>query len=157
VLLILYKTSTTTGEVTAVKKRKITKKTWFLIFVIAALTVSLVCLAGAHYNLQRKYDSLYEGFDFFKHDNIRLVNEQWTDNTGNDSKHINFKAGVLNIGYSKSYNVTVIVLVNGLGNTLLEREEIFVGDLDVFQYQELDVNIEYSGELDHVSAGYSMN
>jgi hypothetical protein len=159
-LLILYKTSAATGEVTEandVQKRKTTKKTWLLVFVIAVLAVSLVCLAGAHYNLQRKYDHLSEGFEFFKQDNIRLVNEQWTDNTGNDSKYVNFKAGVLNIGYGKSYNVTVIVLVNGVGNTLLKKEEIFAGDLDVFQYQELDVNIEYSGELDYVSAGYSMN
>jgi hypothetical protein len=65
--------------------------------------------------------------------------------------------GLLNIGYGKSYNVTVIVLVHGPGNTLLERKEIFVGDLDVFQYQEFDVNIEYSGELSYVSSGYGMD
>jgi hypothetical protein len=163
-LFVLYKKSassekaiTASGEGTGVKKPKTTKRTLVLVFVIAVLIVSLVCLAGAHYNLQRKYDYLSEGFEFFKRDNIRLVNEQWTDNTGNDSKYVNFKVGVLNIGYGKSYNVTVIVLIHGLGNTVLEREEIFVGDLDVFQYQELDVNIGYSGELSHVSTGYSMN
>ena len=153
-LLILYKTTASSGEKTAVQKRKTTKKTVVLVFVIAVLTVSLVCLAGVHYKLRRDYDHLSEGFNQIKQNNIRLVNEQWTDNIGIDSKYVNYKVGVLNIGYGKSYNVTVIVLVHGLNNTLLEREEIFVGDLDVFQYQELDVNIEYSGELSHVSAGY---
>jgi hypothetical protein len=154
-LFVLHKKSATSRAATDVQKRKTTKRTVFLVFVIAVLTVSLVCLAGVHYNLQSNYDSLYEGFESFRQNNIRLVNEQWTDNTGTDSKYVNFNVGVLNIGYGKSYNVTVIVLVNGVGNTLLEREEIFVGDLDVFQYQELDVNIEYSGELSHVSSGYS--
>jgi hypothetical protein len=161
-LFVLYKKSAASkkatdasGEGTEVKKTKTSKKTVVLVFVIAVLTVSLVCLAGAHYNLQRNYDHLSEGFEFFKRDNIRLVNEQWTDNTGTDSKYVNFKVGVLNIGYGKSYNVTVILLVHGADNTLLKREEIFVGDLDVFQYQELEVNIEYSGELSHVSTGYS--
>jgi hypothetical protein len=154
-LFVLHKKSASSGEASNAKKRKTTKRTVALVFVIAVLTVSLVCLAGAHYNLQRKYDSLSEGFESFRNNNIRLVNEQWTDNTGADSKYVNFKVGVLNIGYGKSYNVTVIVLVNGVGNTLLEREEIFVGDLDILQYQEVDVNIEYSGELSHVSSGYS--
>jgi len=156
-LLLLYKKTASPGEVTDVQKRKTTKKTLVLVFVIAVLTVSLVCLAGVHYKLQRDYDHLSEGFHSLKRNNIRLVNEQWTDNTGNDSKYVNFKVGVLNIGYGKSYNVTVIVLVHGLNNTLLEREEIFVGDLDVFQYQEFDVNIEYSGELSYVSSGYGMD
>jgi len=146
--------STSSGEGTDVQKRKTTKRTVVLVFVIAVLIVSLVCLAGLHYKLQRDYDHLSEGFDYIKQNNVRLVNEQWTDNTGIDSKYVNFKVGVLNIGYGKSYNVTLIVLVHGLDNTLLEREEFFVGDLDVFQYQELDVNIEYSGELSYVSAGY---
>jgi len=149
--------STSSGEATVVQKRKTTKRTVALVFVIAVLAVSLVCLAGVHIKLQRNYDHLSEGFDHFKQFNVRLVNEQWTDNAGVDSKYVNFKVGVLNIGYGKSYNVTVIVLVHGVGNTVLEREEIFVGDLDVFQYEEIDVNIEYLGELSHVSTGYSIN
>jgi len=170
-LLVLYKKSassgegidiqktksTSSGEGTGVQKRKTRKRTVVLVFVIAVLTVSLVCLAGLHIKLQRDYDHLSEGFDHIKQFNVRLVNERWTDNAGVDSKYVNFKVGVLNIGYGKSYNVTVIVLVHGSGNTLLEREEIFVGDLDVFQYEEIDVNIEYSGELSHVSTGYSIN
>ena len=143
------------GEATGVQRTKTRKRTLVLVFVIAVLTVSLVCLAGLHYKLQRDYDHLREGFDYMKLNNIRLVDEQWTDNTGIDSKYVNYRVGVLNIGYGKSYNVTVIVLVHGTDNTLLEREEIFVGDLDIFQYQEFDVNIEYSGELSHVTAGYS--
>ncbi len=170
-LLVLHKKSASSGEATDiqktksessgvetdVQKKKSTKKTVVLFFVIVVLIVSLVCLAGAHYNLQRDYDHLSEGFEHVKQFNVRLVNEQWTDNTGADSKYVNFKVGVLNIGYGKSYNVTVIVLVHGPNNTLLERQEIFVGDLDVFQYEEIDVNIEYSGELAYVSTGYSMD
>jgi hypothetical protein len=156
-LLLTHKKTASSGEVTDVQKTKTTKKTVVLVFVIAVLIVSLVCLAGVHIKLQRDYDHLSEGFDYIKRNNIRLVNEQWTDNTGIDSKYVNYKVGVLNIGYGKSYNVTVIVLVHGLNNTLLERQEIFVGDLNVFQYQELDVNIEYAGELSYVSSGYGMD
>lgn len=107
-ICIFKKATNASGERAEVKKTKTTKKTVVLVFLIAVLTVSLICLAGAHYNLQRDYDHLSKGFEFIKRDNVRLVNERWIDNTGTDSKYVNFKVGVLNIGYGKSYNVITV-------------------------------------------------
>jgi hypothetical protein len=59
-LLLTYKTTASSGEKTDIQKTKTTKKTVALVFVIAVLTVSLVCLAGAHLKLQGAYDSLSE-------------------------------------------------------------------------------------------------
>lgn len=155
-LLILYKTSASSGEVTEVtdvQKRKTTKKTVVLVFVIAVLTVSLVCLAGMHYKLQRDYDNLSEDHQTAIKSKAWIVNEQWTDNVGVDSNYVNYKAGVLNFGYKTAYNVTLLVSIHGIDDTLLKREEIFIGEIGPLNYQAVDVNIEYSGELSHVSAG----
>ena len=154
---VAFKDEPITPDQTTRSKKKTTKKIVALVFVIAILSVSFACLAGIHYNLQKEYDTLSEGFEHMRTFNVRLVDEQWTDNPGNTSKYVNYKVGVLNIGYTNSNNVTVIVLVHGLDNTLLTREEIFVGDLNVMQYEKVDVNINYSGEFSHITSGYRVD
>jgi hypothetical protein len=162
-LILLHKRSTSlkdepiTPDKPAYRKKKATKKTVALVFVIAILSVSLACLAGLHYNLQNSYDHLSEGFEHMKTFNVRLVDEQWTDNPSNASKYVNYKVGVLNIGYNNSYNVTVLVNVRGSDNSVLTHEEIYVGDLTVFQYEKIDMNINYSGDFSHITSGYRIN
>jgi len=162
-LVLLHKWSasfnkeTVTSEQTTYSKKNATKKIIGLVFVILVLSVSLVCLAGAHYTLQRKYDSLSGSLEHMRTFNVRLVDEQWTDYPSNASKYVNYRVGVLNIGYGKSYNVTVLVNVYGSDNTVLKHEEIYVGDLTYSQYEQVDVNINYSGEFSRISSGYSFD
>jgi len=158
-LLLIYKTTASSGEktesgdITDIQKTKTTKKTVVLVFVIAVLTVSLVCLAGMHYRLQRDYDHVSEYYQDAIQSKAWIVNEQWTDNVGAGSNYVNYKGGVLNFGYKTAYNVTVLVSIYGIDDVLLKREEIFIGEIHPLHYQAVDVNIEYSGELSHVSAG----
>jgi hypothetical protein len=153
-LLLTYKKMGSSGEVTDVQKTKTTKKTVVLVFVIAVLTVSLVCLAGLHLKLQRDYEGLSESHQFAIQSKAWIVNEQWTDNVGVDSNYVNYKGGIINFGHKTAYNVTLLVSIRGIDDTLLKREEIFIGDVvGPFGYQAFDVNIEYSGELSKVSAG----
>ncbi|MBA7474625.1 hypothetical protein ES707_09979 [subsurface metagenome] len=150
-LLLIHKTTASSEEKTDTQKRKTTKKTVFLVFVIVVLSVSLVCLVGVHYKLQRDYDNVSETFRLAVRPIARVVNEQWTDNVGVDSNYVNYKAGVLNFGYDKVYNVTLRVSIYGIDDTLLKREDIFVEEISALNYVTVDVNIEYSGELSHVS------
>ena len=62
--------------------------------------------------------------------------------------------GILNFGYKTASNDTLLISIRGIDDILLRKEEIFIGDVvGPFGYQAFDVNIEYSGELSHVSAG----
>jgi hypothetical protein len=152
-LLLSYKTASPKKE-TGTQKTKTTKKTWFLVFVVAVLSVSLVCLTGVHLKLQSDYEGLSESHQFAIQSKACIVNEEWTDNVGVDSKYVNYKGGIINFGHQTAYNVTLLVRISGVDDTLLKKEEIFIGDIaGPFGYHAVDVNIEYSGELSHVSAG----
>lgn len=155
-LLLTYRTNGTsekTAEPKEKNQKKTTKKTAALVVIIVILAVSLACLTGAHLKLQGSYDALSENHEFTTQPKAWIVNEHWTDNVDGDSKYVNYQGGVLNFGYKTASNVTLIVSIRGPDDTLLKREEIFIGDLHVLHYHQVDVNIEYSGQLDHVSAG----
>lgn len=118
-LLLTYKANASSGKTTETKEKtdiqsKTKKKTVALVLVIMVLAVSLVCLAGVHLKLQGSYDSLSESNQFATEPKAWIVNEQWTDNIGADSKYVNYKGGTLNFGYKTASNVTLLVSIRGI-------------------------------------------
>jgi hypothetical protein len=141
-------------EETGTQKPKTTKRTWVLAVLVIALSVSLVCLFGLHLRLQNDYDNLSESSQYATAPKAFIVNENWTDNTGSNSKYVTYSGTVINPGYRTAYNVTLLVNVYGNDDTVLKHEEIPMGDVQgPFGFESFNVNVEYSGELSHVSAG----
>ena len=126
-----------------------------MVLTITILAITTTSLVTVNNRLQMENDCYKENLEHQYINTLRLVNEQWTNNIDNNQTYVNYKGGLCNIGYRKTCNVTVIVHVSGTDYNILAREEFHVGELDYMQYQEIDLNIVYSGELSDVSAGYS--
>ena len=135
------------------QKTKRNKKKIVVVVAVAVLIVSGVYFAYMQLKLQREYDSLSESYRLATHSLHNLVNDQWTGNTGIDSNYVNYKGSIFNSGYKSAYNVTLIVRIYCNDNTLLEMEEILIGDIGAMRHQAFNVNVEYSGELAEVSTG----
>ncbi|MCW4035023.1 MAG: hypothetical protein NWF03_06625 [Candidatus Bathyarchaeota archaeon] len=154
--LVLLSTYITTASARNDPNRQKTRQNLLKICAIFASVIligSTVCFAGAHCNLQRKYDSLAESYEFLTMAYPVVLDEQWTNTTNNDINVINCKGALANLGRQPAYNVTLLVNVFDNNNVILQRQEIPIGELNIWQYETFDVNFECSGEVARVKAG----
>ena len=135
--------------------RKIKWKSKKTILVFATIFIISILVGGFHLKIQREneflqqeYQQLREGFPF-------LVNDEWTNNEDADSNFINYKGAIFNSGLDTIYNVTLLVTIRGPDDTRLERSEFFIGDINGWDYQAFNVNIECPGEITDISSSYS--
>jgi hypothetical protein len=146
-LAISYKTTTSPRKETITSKPKGRKKKILLILFVCLLITIIV---GFHINIQRRNQAIYEHYQFLKQGMPRLINDQWTDNVGIDSRYVNYNGVVINSGWYNNYSVTLWVNLHLAGEPTLHRE-FYLGEIRPQGYETFDVNIEYFGELTDVS------
>jgi hypothetical protein len=153
--LIILKRQHTPDERKTGQKVRVNRKKAVLVFCV--IFVVSIMIGGFHLKIHRENELLRQDSQIFREGFPHLVNDQWTDNVGDDSNYVNYKGSLFNSGIEKVYNVTLLVTLKGPDNTSLKRTEYVVGDISGWSYQTFDFNIEYSGEVADISAGYRWN
>ena len=131
------------------------RKRLFIVFCV--VLISSIIIGGFHYKINRETEYLRQDFNMFREGFPHLVNDQWVDNVGELSNYVNYKGSLFNSGIQEVYNVTLLVTLRDANNNLLKRTEYVVGDIEGWNYQNFDFNIEYIGKLAELYAGYKWN
>ncbi|MFC1487001.1 hypothetical protein ACFLRN_04850 [Thermoproteota archaeon] len=153
-LVILSKRNSSSKEEKANQKPNKMRKKTLLIVTIVFLIFSIL-LVGFHLKIQRENDYLQQQYLELRESFPFLVNDEWTNMEGVDANYVNYKGSLFNSGRDKIYNATLLVRIEGVDGTTLERVEFFIGDINGWDYQVFDFNIEYSGEMTDLTSGYS--
>jgi len=152
-IFFLYKKKPATDN-TELPEKKGKKLLITSILIIAILSIAIVCLVGINSRLEDENSMLWQDHEFFMMNTLHLVNENWTEYTNGDLSYVNYKAGFVNTGYQETTNITLIVRLSDADYNTLAKEEYYIDEVDYREYHEIDLNISYSGILDHVQAGY---
>lgn len=104
-------------------------------------------------NLQNQISSLQNEIDSLKTPQLHRVEVSWTDNhPWFASPYIDYYGTIFNSGSQTAYSVVLTVRIYDASDTLLKTEEIHLGNIAGKSYQAFDVDIEYSGDADHLTS-----
>jgi hypothetical protein len=128
-----------------------------LVLAVVVIISSIVCFVAFYSELQRAYDGLSESVSHVIPSFTFVVEKQWTNNFGVDSNYINCTGTVWNLGLREARDVTLIVDIRDINDTLLKRERILIGNIGPLQDKAFYVNVYYSGILANVSIATTHN
>jgi len=127
-------------------EKKGTEKAKVSLIIIAVL---VVILAISSVLLYARIVTLENEIRYLKAPQLHLVGEYWTDNYPL-SASIDLYGSVFNSGSQTAYNVTLTVRIYDTNDALLKTREIPLGNIVGKSFETVDIEVQYSGDADHV-------